>query len=41
MPGSEIAGPAVIETPITTVVVNPKDHALVDEYFNVRMHLGE
>jgi N-methylhydantoinase A len=40
-PGSEIAGPAVIETPITTVVINPKDRALIDEYFNVRMYLGE
>jgi N-methylhydantoinase A len=41
MPGSEITGPAIIETPITTVVVNPTDRAMVDEYFNVRMHLGE
>jgi N-methylhydantoinase A len=40
-PGSEIGGPAVIETPITTIVVNPKDRALIDEYFNVRMFLGE
>ena len=40
-PGSEIAGPAVIETPITTIVVNPKDYAMIDEYFNVRMDLGD
>jgi N-methylhydantoinase A len=40
-PGSEISGPAVIETPITTIVVNPKDRALIDEYFNIRMYLGE
>ncbi|MGH7888122.1 MAG: hydantoinase/oxoprolinase family protein, partial [Candidatus Binatia bacterium] len=40
-PGSEIAGPAVIETPITTIVINPKDHAIIDEYFNVRMYLGD
>ena len=38
-PGSEISGPAVIETPITTIVVNPKDRARVDEYLNVRMEL--
>jgi N-methylhydantoinase A len=38
-PGSEISGPAVIETPITTIVVNPKDRARVDEYLNVRMQL--
>jgi N-methylhydantoinase A len=38
-PGSEISGPAVIETPITTIVVNPKDRAMVDEYLNVRMQL--
>ena len=40
-PGSEIAGPAIIETPITTVVVNPKDRARIDEYRNIRLHLGE
>ena len=40
-PGSELAGPAIIETPITTIVINPKDRALVDEYLNVRMHLAE
>lgn len=38
--GSEIRGPAIIETPITTIVINPKDRAWVDEYFNVRMFLG-
>jgi N-methylhydantoinase A len=40
-PGSEISGPAVIETPITTIVVNPKDCAMVDEFLNVRISLGE
>jgi N-methylhydantoinase A len=40
-PGSELAGPAIIETPITTIVINPKDRALVDEYLNVRMYLAE
>jgi N-methylhydantoinase A len=39
-PGSEISGPAIVETPITTIVVNPNDRAMVDEYFNVRMYLG-
>jgi N-methylhydantoinase A len=39
-PGSEIFGPAIIETPITTIVINPNDRALMDEYYNVRMHLG-
>ena len=41
VPGSELAGPAIIETPITTIVINPKDRALVDEYLNVRMYLAE
>jgi N-methylhydantoinase A len=40
-PGSEVIGPAIIETPITTIVVNPQDRAVVDEYFNVRMYLGD
>ncbi|HEY7555768.1 MAG TPA: hydantoinase/oxoprolinase family protein [Candidatus Binatia bacterium] len=40
-PGSEITGPAVVETPITTIVVNPKDRAIVDEYLNVRLYLAE
>jgi N-methylhydantoinase A len=40
-PGSEVIGPAIIETPITTIVVNPQDRAMVDEYFNVRMDLGD
>ena len=38
--GSEILGPAIIETPITTIVINPNDRAMVDEYHNVRMYLG-
>ncbi len=40
VPGSEIAGPAIIETPITTIVINPNDRALMDEYRNVRVRLG-
>ncbi len=39
-PGAEIFGPAVIETPITTIVVNPKDRAVVDEFLNLRMYVG-
>jgi len=40
-PGSEISGPAIIETPITTVVINPNDRAVVDEYYNIRMYIRE
>jgi N-methylhydantoinase A len=40
-PGSEVSGPAIIETPITTIVINPKDRATVDEFLNVRIFLGE
>jgi N-methylhydantoinase A len=39
-PGTEILGPAVIETPVTTIVVNPKDHAMMDEFLNVRIYVG-
>jgi N-methylhydantoinase A len=39
-PGVTIAGPAIIETPVTTVVVNPNDRAAMDEYRNIRIHLG-
>jgi N-methylhydantoinase A len=39
-PGIEFAGPAIIETPVTTVVVNPHDRASMDQYRNVRIHLG-
>ncbi|MGH7926772.1 MAG: hydantoinase/oxoprolinase family protein [Candidatus Binatia bacterium] len=40
-PGSEISGPAIIETPITTIVINPNDCAMVDDYLNVRIHIGD
>lgn len=40
-PGSELAGPAIVETPITTIVVNPRDRALMDEYRNLRIRLGD
>jgi N-methylhydantoinase A len=39
-PGVKIAGPAIIETPVTTVVVNPNDRAAMDEYRNIRIRLG-
>jgi N-methylhydantoinase A len=39
-PGTEFAGPAIIETSVTTVVVNPGDRAAMDEYRNIRIHLG-
>ena len=39
-PGIELYGSAIIETPVTTIVVNPKDRAVMDEYFNVRIQLG-
>ncbi len=38
--GMEIAGPAVIETPITTIVVNPSDRAEMDEFRNLRLLIG-
>jgi N-methylhydantoinase A len=39
-PGTEIRGPAIVETPITTIVINPKDSAAIDEFLNVRISLG-
>jgi N-methylhydantoinase A len=39
-PGMEIPGPAIIESPVTTIVVNPKDRAIVDELRNVRISVG-
>ena len=40
-PGTEIRGPAIVETPITTIVINPKDSAAIDEFLNVRISLGD
>jgi len=40
LPGMEIRGPAIIETPVTTIVVNPCDNAEVDHYYNVRINIG-
>jgi N-methylhydantoinase A len=39
-PGMQIKGPAVIESAVTTIVVNPKDRAAMDEYRNVRLFVG-
>jgi N-methylhydantoinase A/oxoprolinase/acetone carboxylase beta subunit len=39
-PGAEVAGPAIIETPVTTIVINPTDRARLDEYRNVRIDLA-
>ena len=39
-PGNEIAGPAVIETPVTTIIVNPGGRAAMDEYRNIRLLIG-
>ena len=40
LPGMEIFGPAIIETPVTTVVVNPNDRAMVDEFMSIRIFIG-
>ncbi len=39
-PGMELSGPAVIETPVTTVVVNPRDRVEIDGFRNVRIFVG-
>jgi N-methylhydantoinase A len=39
-PGNEISGPAIVETPVTTVVVNPTDRATVDEFRNIIITTG-
>jgi N-methylhydantoinase A len=38
--GNEITGPAIIETPVTTIVVQPGQRASVDEYLNVLIAVG-
>jgi N-methylhydantoinase A len=38
--GMEMGGPAIIETPITTIVINPADRALMDEFGNIRITVG-
>ena len=39
-PGAEISGPAVIETPVTTIVINPNDSAAIDEFRNVKISIA-
>ncbi len=39
-PGNKLTGPAVIATPVTTVVVNPGDEARIDRYKNVVISVG-
>lgn len=39
-PGMEIAEPAIIETPITTIVINPNDRAAMDAFGNIRIAVG-
>jgi N-methylhydantoinase A len=39
-PGMNIGGPAVIESPVTTIVINPKDRATIDDLLNVRISVG-
>jgi N-methylhydantoinase A len=41
LPGHEINGPAIIESTVTTIVVNPRDRARMDEYHNVRLFIGQ
>jgi len=40
VPGTALSGPAIVETPVTTIVVNPKDSAMVDEFRNVRLFVN-
>ena len=39
-PEGEISGPAIVETPVTTVVVNPRDRAAVDGFRNIIITTG-
>jgi hypothetical protein len=39
-PGMEIHGPGIIESTVTTIVVNPKDTAVMDDFQNVRLFIG-
>jgi N-methylhydantoinase A len=39
-PGHRIGGPAIIETPVTTIVVNPTNGAELDEFRNLKIWLN-
>ena len=41
LPGITFPGPAIIETPVTTVVINPNDRSAMDEFRNIRIYIGE
>jgi N-methylhydantoinase A len=38
--GNEITGPAIIESNVTTIVVNPQNRAMMDEYRNIRLFIN-
>ena len=38
-PGTELLGPAIVETPVTTIVVNPMDRLVMDEFRNLRISI--
>lgn len=38
-PGNNVLGPAIIETPVTTMVVNPGSQAVMDEYRNIAIFI--
>jgi N-methylhydantoinase A len=39
-PKNRIAGPAVIESPATTVILHPDQHATVDSYMNLLIEMA-
>ena len=39
-PGMAFDGPAIVEDPGTTVVVHPGNHAAVDDFGNIRIHIS-
>jgi N-methylhydantoinase A len=38
-PGNQIAGPAVVEAPNTTILIHPGQRASIDEYLNIAIEL--
>jgi N-methylhydantoinase A len=40
LPGNRVEGPAIIETPVTTIVLHPGQEAGVDEYMNAVIEVG-
>lgn len=37
--GMEIGGPGIIESSVTTIVINPRDTAMMDEFRNIRLFI--